>query len=103
MIRHIVMFSCKDGIDRLTVQKGLSILTQIPHASKLEIALNEKVDQLGNVVDVVVYGEFEDQAALDAYKADPLYQQSIDIVRPIREMRVAADYDTAHAATEALA
>jgi quinol monooxygenase YgiN len=42
----------------------------------------------------VVYGEFEDAAALAAYKAHPAYQASIDIVRPIREMRIAADFDS---------
>lgn len=45
----------------------------------------------------MVYGEFEDEAALAAYKAHPLYRQSIERVRPIREMRLAADYDSAKA------
>jgi len=42
----------------------------------------------------VVYGEFDDEAALAAYKAHPDYQRSIDLVRPIREMRTAADYES---------
>jgi quinol monooxygenase YgiN len=96
MIRHIVFFTARTGeIER--VRAGLSLLTGNPHASILEIGTNVKSDQLGNEVDLVVYGEFEDEAALAAYKAHPAYQASIDIVRPIREMRMAADFDNATA------
>jgi quinol monooxygenase YgiN len=75
------------------VLDGLSILKTIPHSSRLEVTLNGKVDQLGNDVDVVVYGEFADAAALAAYKAHPTYQASIDRVRPLRDLRMAADYE----------
>lgn len=102
MLRHIVMFSCKDSADRDRIRQGLSLLTQIPHAQKLEVAFNEKVDQLGNDIEVVVYGEFADVEDLRAYKDHPLYQQSIDIVRPLRDLRVAADYTVEAAATTAL-
>jgi quinol monooxygenase YgiN len=93
MIRHIVFFTATpDNLDE--VRAGLSLLTANPHASVLEIGTNVKTDQLGTDIDLVVYGEFEDEAALAAYKAHPLYQQSIDAVRPIREVRIAADYDS---------
>lgn len=92
MIRHIVMFSCKDAADLETIRNGLSILCGIPHAARLEIAYNEKIDQIGNDIDVVVYGEFESVDALRAYKAHPLYEESIRRVRHLRNMRVAADY-----------
>ena len=92
MIRHIVFFTVKDPADLTRVRDGLTVLAGIPHALKLEVGTNVKRDQLGNAVDLVVYGEFADEAALAAYKAHPLYQQSIDLVRPLREMRIAADY-----------
>jgi len=101
MLRHIVLFSCQTE-NRDAVRKGLSLLTQIPHAQKLEIAFNEKVDQLGNDIEVVVYGEFADTEALRAYKAHPLYQSSIEAVRPLRDLRFAADYTVERAATTAL-
>lgn len=81
---------------------GLSILTEIPHARLLEIGTNVKTDQLGTDVDLVVYGEFDDEAALAAYKAHPNYQISIERVRPLREMRIAADYDSETAVRETL-
>ena len=46
-------------------------------------------------VDVIVYGEFEDDAALAAYKAHELYAEAIRRVRPLRELRFAADFDVA--------
>lgn len=93
MIRHIVFFTAPaENLDE--VRAGLSILTAIPHARLLEIGTNIKTDQFGTDVDLVVYGEFDDEAELAAYKAHPDYQRSIDLVRPIREMRMAADYES---------
>jgi quinol monooxygenase YgiN len=103
MIRHIVFFSVRNHDDLERVRAGLSVLTAIPQASRLEIGENLRSDQLGSEVDLVVYGEFADEAALDAYKAHPNYQRSIEIVRPLREMRMAADYDVAAAVIEPLA
>lgn len=94
MIRHIVLFSAKDKDDIDRIVNGLSVLTAIPHARRLEIARNRKTDQLGNDIDVVVYGEFENEAELAAYKAHDLYTESIKRVRPLRELRFAADYDS---------
>ncbi|UPJ79288.1 Dabb family protein [Bradyrhizobium sp. 183] len=93
MIRHIVLFTAKDKahVDQIIV--GLSVLTKIPHARRLEIARNCKSDQLGNDIDVVVYGEFDNETELAAYKAHDLYQESIRRVRPLRELRLAADYN----------
>jgi len=42
---------------------------------------------------VIVYGEFDNATDLAAYKAHALYEESIERVRPLRDMRVAADYD----------
>lgn len=71
---------------------GLSVLTAIPHARQLEVARNRKTDQFGNDIDVVVYGEFEGETELAAYKAHDLYRESIKRVRPLRELRFAADF-----------
>lgn len=91
-IRHVVFFSAKDKEDIPRIMDGLSRLTQIPHANVLEIRENTRNDSLSGEVDIVVYGEFTDAAALASYKAHPLYQDSIDIVRPLREIRIAADF-----------
>ncbi len=99
MIRHIVMFSCKDRADVETIYRGLSVLTQISHAAHLEVAHNEKIDQIGNDIDVIVYGEFATIEDFRAYKAHPLYEESIRQVRHLRDVRVAADYTVSAATT----
>lgn len=93
MIRHIVFFTAKRSEDRDTVREGLELLKGIPDCLHLEVAVNRSEDPIpGPSPDVIVYGEFEDEAQLAAYKAHPLYQQSIARVRPLREMRIAADF-----------
>lgn len=91
MIRHIVFFSVKDPANTQTVLEGLRLLTGIPMRGTLEIGENNQTDALSSEVDIVVYGEFPDQAALNAYKSHPTYQEAIRIVRPLRELRIAAD------------
>lgn len=93
MIRHVVFFSAKDPADLPEMRAGLSILADIPHASHWELGENLAVDGIsGDEVDLVVYAEFPDEAALTAYKAHPLYTQAIARVRPLRDLRLAADF-----------
>jgi hypothetical protein len=96
VIRHIVFFTVpRENLE--AARKGLSILTGIPHATVLEIGENVKTDQWDRDVDIIVYGEFEDEAALAAYKAHPDYQTSTATVKPLRETRIAADFDSGRA------
>lgn len=91
-IRHVVLFSAKDKQDVKRIVEGLSLLAQIPHSSTFEVVENSGVDALSREIDVVVYAEFADAGALAAYKAHPIYQESIDRVRPLRDLRIAADF-----------
>ena len=91
MIRHVVYFSVRSEADRDRVLSGLRLLEANPHALHLEVGENLKLDSLDNEIDFVVYGEFADEAALEAFKAHPVYEASIAVVRPIRDLRIAAD------------
>ena len=93
MIRHVVLFSVPDPADVDAVEAGLKILERNPHAARLAIRRNLKRDELSSEVDFVVYGEFTDEAALAAYKADPTYAASIAVVRPKRDLRIVADFE----------
>ena len=93
MIRHVVFFSVRDPADLDAAEAGLRILESNPHASRLAIRRNLRRDGLSGEVDLVVYGEFADETALEAYKADPTYERSIAVVRPLRDLRIAADFD----------
>ncbi|MBM1631514.1 Dabb family protein [Sulfitobacter mediterraneus] len=91
-IRHVVFFSSKkvDDIDRIV--DGLSKLAEIPSVKHFEVSRNRNEDRFGNEVDVIVYAEFENEEALSAYRAHQIYQDCIDIVRPLRDLRIAADF-----------
>ncbi len=93
MIRHVVFFSARRPEDVEAIVEGLRILTGNPHARRLEVSRNIKRDQIANDVDVVVYGEFDDEKALAAYKAHPSYAESIRRVRPLRDLRMAVDVE----------
>lgn len=91
MIRHIVFFTAKSPEHLDAICAGLELLGTIPHLSHFEVTRNTKVDQISNEVDVVVYGEFADEAALAAYKSHPTYAEATRRVRPLREIRLSAD------------
>jgi hypothetical protein len=93
LIRHIVFFSVKPTVDVETVRSGLEVLGSIPHSRHFEVTVNRKIDLYANEIDVVVYAEFEDEAALKAFKADPVYAETTRKVRPLRELRFSADVD----------
>jgi Stress responsive A/B Barrel Domain len=93
MIRHIVFFSLKDPGQTADAVAKLSRLGTIPGSTLFEVRPNTKSDQFGNDIDVAVYSEFPDLAALRAYKAHPTYAEVTAIVRPMRELRFAADVE----------
>lgn len=92
MIRHIVFFTARAGESIDAICEGLALLGTIPHSEHFEVSRNSKVDQISNEVDVVVYAEFADAAALAAYKAHPIYAEATRRVRPLRELRLSADF-----------
>jgi quinol monooxygenase YgiN len=93
MIRHIVFFTLRSDTDRDDAATRLRALASIPGSVRFEVSANLKVDQIGNDIDIVVYAEFPDEAALRAYKAHPTYAATTASVRPLRELRFAADVE----------
>ena len=93
MIRHIVFFSAADPEDVERIREGLMMLADIPHVRHFEVGRNLHSDAISaDRVDLVVYAEFTDEEALAAYKAHPVYAACIALVRPLRELRIAADF-----------
>jgi len=91
LIRHIVFFSVRHKGEAEAVRRGLEALGTIPHSRLFEVLPNSKVDPFSDEVDIVVYAEFDDQEALAAYKAHPLYAETTRKVKPLRELRISAD------------
>jgi hypothetical protein len=93
MIRHIVFFSLKDPAQKADAIGRLERLGTIPGSTLFQVRANTKSDQIGNDIDVVVYGEFPSIEALKRYKQHPTYAEVTAIVRPMRELRFAADIE----------
>ncbi len=93
MIRHIVFFTLKDAARAGDAISHLERLGTIPGANNFIVRPNNKADQIANEVDIVVYGEFDTMDALHAYKKHPTYADVTSIVRPMRELRFAADIE----------
>lgn len=86
-----MFFSARRRDDVGTIRERLKALGTIPHSDVFEVLPNIKVDPLSDEIDVVVYAEFSDEAALAAYKAHPIYAETTAKVRPLRELRYSAD------------
>lgn len=92
MVKHIVLYTLKEGVDRKeavsTVRAALTPLVgQIPGLLHLEIG-----STFGGV-DYALYSEFESREALENYAVHPLHLQAKEKFRHFLATRVAADYE----------
>ncbi len=92
MIRHVVLFSATAPGHVETILETLRGYAEIPGVQALEVGRNRKSDPLSTEIDVILTAIFTDEAALAAYKAHPIYLEGIAVIRPLREMRIAADF-----------
>jgi quinol monooxygenase YgiN len=98
MIKHIVMWKLKDhaeGADRATNAKKMKEQLEactgiVPGILKLEVAIAE--EGLEATYDIVLYSEFADKAALDAYQSHPQHQALKPFFGAVREARQCMDY-----------
>lgn len=100
MIRHIVMWDVagnstdekRAGVERLRL--GFERLNgRIPGMRHLEIGINSSPVEYA--CDVVLYSEFESQAALDAYATHPEHLRLRDELAGVRIRRHQVDYEVA--------
>ena len=98
-----MLFTAREEQHKQTILDGLSLLKGIPDCLHLEVGTNTRHDPVSEISpDFIVYAEFASDEQLAAFKRHELYQASIDIVRPLREKRIAADFDTPAAPTAAM-
>jgi heme-degrading monooxygenase HmoA len=90
MIRHIVFFTCIEA-NKVAVFQELKTLETIQGNWTLQVTENLKIDQFANDIDFVVYGEFPDEQAIKKFKSSPIYNEATKNVRPLRDLRFAAD------------
>jgi quinol monooxygenase YgiN len=99
MLKHIVMWKLKDhaeGADRaanaIEMKRRLEECANIaPGTLKFEVALAQP--GLEATYDVVLYAEFADRAALQAYIDHPTHKAVVPFIGAIREGRQCMDYE----------
>jgi heme-degrading monooxygenase HmoA len=99
MIKHIVMWKLKDqaeGADRLTNAREMKrrldeCANIVPGILKFEVTLAQP--GLEATYDVVLYSEFADKAALDAYAVHPTHKAVVPFIGAVREARQCMDYE----------
>jgi len=99
MLKHIVMWKLKEvpngskQENRLKVKTALeSCAGKTPGMLKYEVGLDVGTD--GSPWDVVLYAEFTDRAALQAYQDSPQHLAVKPVVGALREARAVVDYET---------
>ncbi|QOL48829.1 Dabb family protein [Massilia litorea] len=99
MIKHIVMWKLKEeaeGADRLTNAREMKrrldeCANIVPGILTFEVTLAQP--GLEATCDVVLYSEFENKAALDAYAVHPTHKALVPFIGAIREGRQCMDYE----------
>ena len=99
MLKHIVMWKLKDeaegeprAVNALRMKAMLeSCRGLVPGMRALEVGL--ATPGLEASYDVVLYSEFDDRAALDAYQSHPKHVRMKPFIGAIREARQCIDYE----------
>jgi quinol monooxygenase YgiN len=98
MVKHIVMWKLAEqaeGRDRAgnaaRIKAELEALRgRIPGLLAIEVGVN--VDRSDAAYDLVLYSEFTDEAALQAYQVHPEHQKVAAFIGKVRTARVLVDY-----------
>ncbi len=98
MIKHIVMWKLKEhaeGLDKAANLSKMKMLLEscaniVPGMTALEVAI--AVPELEATYDIILYTEFTDKAALDAYQVHPTHQAIKPFIGAVREERQCMDY-----------
>ena len=93
MVKHIVIYTLKDGVEKSAAVKKIASLLeplvgQIPGLQKLEV---RQTFQGG--MDYVLYSEFENREALFVYAEHPLHLAAKDQFFDMIDIRVVGDYE----------
>jgi heme-degrading monooxygenase HmoA len=99
MLKHIVMWKLKEhaeGADRAANAREMKrrldeCANIVPGILKFEVTLAQP--GLEATYDVVLYSEFENKAALEAYAKHPTHQALVPFIGAIREGRQCMDYE----------
>ncbi len=92
MVKHIVLYTFKDGVDKDNAVKLIASCLE-PLVGKIPGLTHMEIRGAFNGMDYALYSEFESRQALDDYKEHPLHLEAKDHFFHLLDSRVCADYD----------
>ena len=92
MVRHIVLYTFKEGVDKDDTVKMIASLLE-PLVGRIPGLLHLEVRRAYNGLDYALFSEFESREALAAYAVHPLHLEAKEQFFHLLESRAAADYD----------
>ena len=92
MVKHIVLFTVKEGQDKEQVAKIAASVLE-PLVGKIPGLLHMEIRRTFNGMDYALYSEFESREALTNYASHPLHLEAKEHFFHLLGSRVAADYD----------
>ncbi len=92
MIKHIVLYTLKEGVDKA---QAVAIVRDAlePLVGKIPGLLHLEIRQAFNGMDYALYSEFESRQALADYREHPLHLEAKSHFHHFLATRVAADYE----------
>ena len=92
MVKHIVLFNVKDGVDVAeTVKIAESVL--VPLVGKIEGLTHLEIKQTFTGADIALYCELESREAMAFYADHPLHTEAKTHFFHLLSSRVVADYE----------
>lgn len=99
MVKHIVMWKLKESAENVSRQENALKMKQmleglrgrIPGLLKIEVGIDFSATEASG--DVVLYSEFPDRSALDAYQSHPEHQKCVAFVKNVVTERRLVDYE----------
>ena len=92
MVKHIVLYTFKEGVDKAEAVKVVASVLE-PLVGRIPGLLKMEIRQAYNGMDYALYSEFESKEALTAYATHPLHQEAKAHFFHLLDSRVAADYE----------
>lgn len=92
MVKHIVLYTLKDGVDKNETVKMIASVLE-PLVGKIPGLLHLEIRRTYNGMDYALYSEFESREALTVYASHPLHQEAKTHFFHLLDSRVAADYE----------
>lgn len=92
MVKHIVLYNLKDGIEKDSTVKMIASVLE-PLVGKIPGLLHLEIRRTYNGMDYALYSEFESKEALAAYAEHPLHLEAKTHFFHLLDTRVAADYE----------